>query len=453
MKQSALNLNSFRKGKGHVHFVGCGGAGTQPLMKLFHEKGFEVSGSDLLDNEAVRELKALGLPVAQGHRTENLPPADLPLLLIHSSAAGKENPELLEAQKRNALILRRGEALGLLADLFRKTVTVSGSHGKTSVSSMLAFALSELGAAPGCLIGGTVRNWPHNGEAGNGEFFVAEVDESDGTHACIRSHLGIVTNAEDDHAWTLGGVEVLMENFRNYAAQSERLLYVGSPTADRLFSTHPCATRIPPEDSCGESVSLTTTTMDLLFPQSVLRSWGRFQKQNALTALTALEMLGFPRPKAAEVLSRFPGVERRMTLRFDGKAFQVIEDYAHHPTELAASMEALRSTHPGQRLVMIFQPHRYARLERYFNDFARILQQADRVFITPVFAAWTAKGKFSSEDLAKATGENASALRGSWEDMARKVRAELHPGDLVAVIGAGDLKEILPFLCREEDLA
>ena len=125
MKQPGLNLNSFRKGKGHVHFVGCGGAGTQPLMKLFHEKGFEVSGSDLLDNDAVRELKALGLTVAQGHRAENLPPADLPLLLIHSSAAGKENPELWEAQRRNALILRRGEALGLLADLFRKTVTVS----------------------------------------------------------------------------------------------------------------------------------------------------------------------------------------------------------------------------------------------------------------------------------------------------------------------------------------
>ncbi len=452
MKQPGLNLNSFRKGKGHVHFVGCGGAGTQPLMKLFHEKGFEVSGSDLLDNDAVRELKALGLTVAQGHRAENLPPADLPLLLIHSSAAGKENPELWEAQRRNALILRRGEALGLLADLFRKTVTVSGSHGKTSVSSMLAFALSELGASPGCLIGGTVRNWPHNGEAGNGEFFVAEVDESDGTHACIRSYLGIVTNVEDDHAWTLGGVEVLMENFRNYAVHAERLLYVGSPTADRLFSTHPCATRIPPEDSGGESVPL-MTTMDLLFPRSVLRAWGRFQKQNALTALAALEMLGFPRREAAEVLSRFPGVERRMSLRFDGKAFRVIEDYAHHPTELAASMEALRSTHPGRRLVLIFQPHRYARLERYFDDFARLLKQADRVFITPVFAAWTAKGKVSSEDLAQACGAGASFLQGSWEDMARKVRAELHPGDLVAVIGAGDLKEILPFLCREEDPA
>lgn len=438
-----LDLNQYRGTNGSVHFIGCGGVGTQPLMHIFHTMGFRVSGSDLLENQGIRELRSLGLTVHIGHHPDHLPPDDgSRLLVIHTSAAASDNPELVEAKRRGAICIRRGEALGLMTSVFQRVISVSGSHGKTSITAMLAAALRELHAEPGYLVGGMVQTWDHNGEAGSGDLFVTEVDESDGTHAVMKSTIGVVPNVEDDHAWSVGGVDALMNNFRHYAENATHLIYVSSPVTDALFAEHPSRTALSPDPAASSHA------LDAFDPQVIAR-WGRYQKINALTALAVLEHLGFEHNAAARALSRFPGVERRMSLRFDSPERRVIEDYAHHPTELSASIEALRETNKGRRLVIIFQPHRYARLERYFDAFAKELSKGDRVFITPVFAAWTSGGKKNAADLEKAIGDRASCLSGSWAEMAATVEQGLQPGDLVAVIGAGDLKEILPFLCRK----
>ncbi len=428
MQKSNLDLNRFRGG--NVHFVGCAGVGTFPLAQILKENGFSVSGSDLLP------LPEAGFPVFTGHDAAQLPEESLPLLLIHSSAAGADNPEILAAKEReNALVIRRGTALAALTSLYRRVVSVSGSHGKTSVSGMLAYLFSAV-CEPGFLVGGYLTGWgKKNGSAGQGnDLFFTEVDESDGTHAEMASWLGIVTNVEDDHSWSVGGTEQLYRNFRTYAMKAERLLYVGSETADRLFADHPSARRIDPENP-GEYLAD--------FDPEALKMWGPYQRLNAVTVLLAAEEIGLERKRAAAILSRFPGVERRMSVRVKNL---LIEDYAHHPTELRASLAALREVYPGRRLTVVFQPHRYARLERYFTEFAEVLRSADQVFITPVFAAWTASGKYDSSQLAEAVGSHAEAVSGNWESIAEKVFASYRTGDLIAVIGAGDLKDVIPYL-------
>ena len=417
-------LSDFRS----VHIIGCCGAGCAPLARIFLEKGFRVSGSDLLDNAAAATLRRHGANIAPaGHRIENLSAEGDGLLVVRTSAAGPENPEVAEALRRGLPVLRRGEALAVVADSYRRPVAVSGSHGKTSVSAMLAWLLRELGANPGCMIGGAVTGWESAGAAGDGDLFITEADESDGTHALLHPHLGIVTNVEDDHAWSLGGFEALEHNFKAFAEQSETLLYCAAEETDRLFKGHPHAVRLELAD----------------MPDDFLRGFGHFQRLDGMIAVKAAALLGFDENEAEKKLRGFPGVERRLSVRFNG-VVTVIEDYAHHPTELRESIRSLRELYPGRRLVVIFQPHRYARLERYFDEFTVELKKADRVFVTPVFAAWTGSGKRSAEDLATAVG--GVALTGSWDDMGARAGLELRKGDVAAIIGAGDLPNILPSL-------
>jgi len=428
---ASFHLADFLPPEGAVHLIGCGGAGCAPLARILHQKGFLVSGSDLEENRETERLRSLGITVSVGpHRKENLPDARR-LLVIHTSAAERDkNPELLAAAERGASILKRGEALAAVASLYPRTVSISGSHGKTSVTAMIAWTLRRLGANPGFLVGGKVNTWDSSGEAGGGEFFVTEGDESDGTHALLRSELAVVTNIEDDHVWSLGGIEILEENFRIFARRAERLLYWAGPIADRLYADRTDAVRL--------------TKFEPVFPPALESSSGEFQLCNLYTALLAVESLGFSRDKILPALSTFPGVGRRMTVHLDTPKLKVMEDYAHHPTELRVSLAALRKTNPNRRMVVVFQPHRFARLERYFSEFASELRRADLVFVAPVFAAWCSSGRYSAADLAAESG--GFALEGTWEQMAQTVRAHLKQGDLLCVIGAGDIRKILPFL-------
>lgn len=418
-----MNLDDFSA----IHVIGIRGAGCAPLARLLKRKGFAVSGSDLIDDAIAESLRKDGIPVAKGHDAANLP-ASRGLLVVRTSAAGGDNPEVAEAARRGVPCVRRGEALAMLARTCATPVCVSGSHGKTSISASLAFLLDRLGRNPGVLIGGRVPGWNRNGSPGDGGLFVAEADESDGTHALLSCALGIVPNVDDDHAWSVGGRTCLERNFQTFASNSKKLLYVASETTDRLFGNHPCAVRMTPD-----------------VPSGFLPGRGDFQRLDAWIALRAAELLGVSRAEAEAALAEFPGVDRRLSLRYDGAA-TVMEDYAHHPVELRESLRSLRTLHPGKRLIVVFQPHRYARLERYFNDFAEILTQADALFVLPVFAAWTSSGTRSAKDLAARAG--GVALDGTWDAMADAVAAVLKKGDLVAVIGAGDSANLPPLLIR-----
>lgn len=434
-------LAQFQTPDAAVHFIGCGGAGTAPLLRIFHELRFRVSGSDLIDNRETEALRDMGIPVFTGaHDAAHLPEAER-LLVVHTSAAESSNPELQEAVRRNAVILRRGEALAEAAKLFPQVIAVSGSHGKTSVTAMLSFALRELGEDPGFLIGGTLPCFPASGTAGAGSIFITEADESDGTHTLIHSTIGIVTNMEDDHVWSLGGFHILQQNFRTFADQAETLVYCADVNTDALYRER------------QDGVIRIAEWDKNVFSEKEFSTRGDFHLKNEYTVLLALERMGYPRQKILAALEKFPGVDRRMTVHYDTPALRIMEDYAHHPTELRESIKAFRKTNPGRRLVIAFQPHRYARLERYFHEFAQELKAADRCYILPVFAAWTGKGRYTSDDLAEAAG--AISLHGTFEEMAGTICADLRNNDLLCIIGAGDGKELIPHclsLTKNKDL-
>ena len=251
-------------------------------------------------------------------------------------------------------------------------------------------------------------------------------DESDGTHTAIHSTLAVVTNVEDDHVWNFASPECLIQNFRQFAGQGKKLLSPALP----MFADHPAHTVI------REPLEIENDPR--------FRSFAHYAKMDLEIAVEAVTELGLlTREAALDAGASFPGVGRRMELHGRNDAFVLYEDYAHHPTELAESLRSFRKLFPGKKLKVVFQPHRYARLERYFKEFAQVLQQADQIFITPVFAAWTATGKVDSRQLAQAVGTQAVLLSGSWPEMAKQVRAKTQKGDLIAVIGAGDVREII----------
>ena len=413
--------------------IGCGGAGMVGLALIMHEKGFKVSGSDLKESANTGLLKEKGVQVFTGHSPANIPKNDKSeIFIVRSSAVSDSNPEFAEAVSRGCRHLRRGEFLAELAKTYKFTVAVAGCHGKTSVTGIITHILKECGENPGYMIGGKVTGWKYSGDAGDGNVFVTESDESDGTQIHLKSNVAVVNNVEDDHSWNVGGEEVLYGNFAKFAGNSKKLIYAPGPLADRIFAFH--------ENKMGialESVSAKLADM---------KDWGGFQRINAAIAVEAATDIGIDRLEAEKHARTFPGIERRMSVRFRKDDFVLIEDYAHHPTEVSASISALRERFPGHHLRVVFQPHRYARLEKYISQLACELRKADEVLIVPVFAAWTEKGKVSSEDLVAKTGGNAKFADSDWKSLAGKLSSSIREKEVLAILGAGDIDEIFKYL-------
>ena len=402
-----------------------------PLAHLALQRGARVSGSDERPNAKTAELEAEGAGIFAGHAAEHLP--DDTETVIYSSAVPPENPERRRAAERKIPQLRRGEYLAEFLRGIPRVAAVSGSHGKSTITAMLCRILSRCGKDPGWMIGAEPAEGTAS-EAGGGDFFVTEADESDGTHALLLPWLGIIPNIDDDHAWSLGGADILHRNFRTFAARSRHLLYCAGETTDRLLAGHPRATRLE-------------------LPAGGFRFAGfaGFQATDALIAREAAVLCGIPRAEATAALRGFKGVARRMTLHHQDESLTVIEDYAHHPAEVKASLELLRERFPGRELRVLFQPHRYARLERYFTDFSRILRNADRLVIAPTFAAWCETGKTDHRDLAAAI-PGATAAGDDWRRTAELLLSPSPGGApaVIAVIGAGDLDQIFAFLPGNE---
>jgi len=436
-----MDLNFYKDG--NIHFTGCAGAGMAPLMYIMHRKGFNVSGSDLEKNANTENLAACGLKVFKGQSRDNLPLNSKKLLLVYSSAVKEDNPELAYARSQDWTCLRRGEMLSEIAATYKRPVAISGSHGKTSVTAMLAHILRESGAAPGYMVGGKVKGWKFSSDPGNGDIFVTEVDESDGTHASTKTHIAVVTNVEDDHCWSVGGTEALYNNFAQFARQGHKLIYVQSEIPDRLFKTHPDKTALSKEEIDDKKFFKHLSAEEL-------SGLGGFQRWNAAVAVSAAAELGIEREKAEKAVLSFPGVERRMTVRYTGENLVIMEDYAHHPTEVRASISALRERFPEYHLKLVFQPHRYARLQRYFEGFAEELSKADSSVIVPVFAAWVEKGEnmLTSKDLAAKIGVESEFIDGSWEETAGKIISSINEKTLLAVLAAGDADALFPFLIK-----
>ena len=409
-----------------IHFIGIGGAGMAPQAAICLQSGYTVSGSDRENSEKLSNLAKAGARVFVGHREENLP-GDTDIV-VYSSAVPPENPERKRAERLQIPQLRRGEFLARIAAGYSVPVAVSGTHGKSSITAMLVHILKKAGMLPGYMIGAELTDGLPPSNAGkSNRIFVTEADESDATHTLLHPAIGIVPNVESDHAWSVGGEAALYENFRTFARNSKTLIYMASPRTDALFACHPNAVRVENE---GEN--------------DRFGRWFGFQAWNARLAVEAAIELGLSRKKAMNLLDDFKGVSRRLTVRKESDGQTVIEDYAHHPTEVKNAINWLKNAYGEKILHVVFQPHRYARLQMYIDELAEALRPADKVYVAPVFAAWSENGPVDSSHLAQKIGNHAVAVSADFPALAQKVKQE--KPDVIAVIGAGDINALLQHL-------
>ena len=447
---------------GSVHFVGIGGAGMSGIARILLARGVPVSGSDAKDSSGLAALRALGARVHVGHdagHLAHLGPGDT---VVVSSAVRESNPELAAARAAGLRVLHRSQALAAVM-LGRRGVAVAGTHGKTTTTAMVTVALQHCGADPSFAIGGELTEGGANAHDGSGDVFVAEADESDGSFLLYHPQVAIVTNVEPDHLDHYGTPEAVAAAFdafcdsvqpggvivacaddpgaaRMAAAARERrgaevtvLTYGTAPDADRVVEIDPNGTM----HISGDQV---TAWWRLQVP-------GRHNVLNAAAAWTAATSLGFGGGAVAEGLAGFSGTRRRFESRGFVAGVAVVDDYAHHPTEVAAVLRAAREVVGGGRVVAVFQPHLYSRTRIFAAEFGAALGLADEVVVMDVYAAREDPEPGVSGALvadAVPLPRERVAYVPSWSAVAAAVAGRARRGDLVLTIGAGDVTMLAP---------
>lgn len=444
----------FKKIK-RIHFVGIGGSGMSGIAEVLVSLGYQVSGSDLKETPVTQRLKKLGASIFIGHAASNVADSQV---VVTSTAVASQNPEVLEARSRGIPVIPRIEMLAELARL-KYTVAVAGTHGKTTTTSMVASVFQAGGLDPTVVVGGRLKHIDSGAQMGKGEFMVAEADESDGSFLKLSPALAIITNIDNDHLDYYGTFERICEAFVEYAsrvpfygcviaclddphvrAQIGRMTrrvvtYGADPAAEfRAINVH---------------VNTEETQFDVVHREQNLgtvhlRVPGRHNVLNALAAVAAAVELNIPFEKIAEGLANFDGVGRRLELKGEKAGLTVIDDYGHHPTEIRATLSALRERYPSRRLVVLFQPHRYSRTQQLWADFANCFRNADKVFILDIYPAGEKPIEgVSSELILHEMRKTHPAAQGLPSPVRiESLRALLERGDIVVTLGAGDVWKI-----------
>ncbi len=414
--------------------------------------GYKVSGSDLKESPVTQRLQKLGARIFTGHAAENISGAQV---VVTSTAVATQNPEVLTARSLGIPVIPRIEMLAELARL-KYTIAVAGTHGKTTTTSMVASVLQSGGLDPTVVVGGRLKHVDSGAVLGKGEFLVAEADESDGSFLKLSPALAIITNIDNDHLDYYGTFEKICEAFVDYSARvpfygcvivclddphiraqlgrmTRRIVTYGIDAQAR------CRAKNIHVDGGGtwfeavwDETSLGTVR---------LRVPGRHNVLNSLAAIAVGQELGIPFGKVIEGLGVFEGVGRRLELKGERAGITVIDDYGHHPTEIRATLSALRERYPSRRLVVLFQPHRFSRTQSLWGDFANSFRQADQVYVLDIYAAGEKPIDGVTADLItsemRKTHPSASylALPREFENF----RRSLQPGDVVITLGAGDV--------------
>jgi UDP-N-acetylmuramate--alanine ligase len=443
---------------GPVHFVGIGGIGMSGIAEVMLNLGYQVQGSDIKANPNVERLREQGAKVAIGHAGENVEGAGA---IVVSSAIRPENPELIAARANKIPVVRRAE---MLAELMRLkfAVAVGGTHGKTTTTSLVSVLMDAAGVDPTVINGGIISAYGSNAKVGLGDWMAVEADESDGSFLKLRGTVAIVTNIDPEHMEHYGDFDTLREAFFQFV---ENLPFYGFAV---LCTDHPevqsLASRVedrrvitygfnPQADARIENLRMDPTggTFDVCFRlrgqdeviwrDIFLPMMGEHNILNAVAALATARELGLTVEGAKEALGNFGGVKRRFTKTGSWNGAAIIDDYGHHPVEIAAVLKAARQASTG-KVIAVMQPHRYSRLADLFEDFSTCFNDADGVMITPVFAAGEEPLDGVSQDslveslIAHGHREASSVTR---ETVAAEVAKRTEPGDVVVCLGAGDI--------------
>jgi UDP-N-acetylmuramate--alanine ligase len=444
---------------GTIHFVGIGGIGMSGIAEILHNLGYQVQGSDVADSYNVARLRKAGIKVEIGHRAENLGAAQV---VVISSAVKRDNPEVVAARAKLLPVVRRAEMLGELMRL-KWSIAVAGTHGKTTTTSMVGAMLDAASLDPTVINGGIINAYGTNARLGGGEWMVVEADESDGTFVKLPATIAIVTNIDPEHLDHYGTFEAVQQGFETFVGNipfygfaalcidhpvvqslipklDRRIVTYGlSPQAD-IRATN---VKIGREGArydvviTGRQTERARTIEGLRLPM-----FGQHNVQNSLAAIAIAEEMGLGDDVIRAGLAGFKGVKRRFTKTGEWNGVTVIDDYGHHPVEIAAVLRAARGATDGQ-VIAVVQPHRYTRLQSLFDDFCTCFNDADAVIVAEVYAAGEAPIEGIDRDalvqgLLERGHRHAVALKDPKE-LARLVRGMAKPGDFVVCLGAGSI--------------
>jgi len=439
--------------KERYHFIGIGGAGMSALARVLVARGELVQGSDMADSRLRAALdRELGIAIPVGHRPENVGDATL---VVASAAIKDTNPEIAYARQRGIPVITRAEMLGRVMDLYGERIAVSGTHGKTTTSAMLAVMLLEAGLDPTALIGGDVAGWDGNARLGAGEVFVAEACEAYGSFLDLHPTISIVTNVEADHLDYYKTFDAIVDAFRTFLAQTTRLAVLSSDdprTPDiRGAVSGKVVTVGMADDANVQGRIIGNGAFEVacdgrLIGNAQLSVPGIHNVRNALAVIAVGLELGIEFESIAAGLIKFQGTGRRFEKVGETPAgVLVIDDYAHHPTEIRATLAAARATYPTRRIVAVFQPHLPSRTLDLMNAFAQSFGDADLVVLTDIYLAREQPmpgldGSVLASRVADELGSAKVVYVADKSDLPARLAALVTPGDLLLTLGAGDIR-------------
>ncbi len=453
-------------GLSHVHFVGIGGAGMSGIAEvLLGYEGLTVSGCDQSRSEAVQRLEGLGVAIAIGHDPDHLDEVDL---VVKSSAIGDDNPEIEAARARGITVVRRAEMLGELMRL-KYGIAVAGTHGKTTTTSLIGTLMTEVGLDPTVIVGGRMRVSGTGARVGKSDFLVAEADEFDRSFLRLMPIIAVVTNIDVDHLDTYADLDAICEAFVDFAGRvpffGRIILCLDDPNIQRvlplLVRDHRVVTYgLSPQadlvatgleanpDGCRFTV---VERQGGALGEVMLPMLGTHNVQNALAAVAVGRALDLDMPRIADALHGFRGVHRRFERRGEWHGATVIDDYAHHPTEVAATLAAARQAFPSGRIHAIFQPHLYSRTQDLAEAFGRALMAADVAVVTGIYASREEPiPGVSGEDVvraAQASGHRHVRYCPDWQDAPTLL--DVDADDVVLTLGAGNIVRLAEQMCRQ----
>ena len=448
-----------------LHFVGIGGIGMCGLAELLKSVGLEVTGSDLSLGETTERLMSLGISVHQGHRAENMSGADV---VVYSSAVNETNPEVAAARSAGIPVIKRAE---MLAEVMRvkRGIAIAGTHGKTTTTSMTGAILMAAGLDPTIIVGGRMRE-VGTARLGHGEYLVAEADEFDRSFLALSPMLAVVNNIDLEHLDTYRDLADIQETFARFARSvpffGAAILGLDDPNVQEI---RPLVSRrvvtfglTPQADVTVRDLVLertgsrfvVTAGRDFMGPMA-LRVSGLHNVKNALGALAVARELSIPFGIAARALEAFAGVIRRFEKKGEKGGVVVIDDYAHHPTEVTATLAAARQSYPDRRLVALFQPHLYSRTKDFATAFGAAFLNADVLLVTPVYGSREAPREGVTgalvADAAMARGHRAARYLPDRAEILPALDTELKDGDLLITMGAGDVNRFGEDFLRKEE--
>jgi UDP-N-acetylmuramate--alanine ligase len=443
----------------HIHFVGIGGSGMSGIAEVLLNLGYAVSGSDAVESATTRRLAQLGAQVALGHAAGHIAGADA---IVVSTAVKPDNPEVIAARAQRIPVVPRAVMLAELMRL-KQGIAIAGTHGKTTTTSLVASVLAAGGLDPTFVIGGRLNSAGANARLGSGDYIVVEADESDASFLNLMPVMAVVTNIDNDHMETYGhDFARLKQAFVEFVSHlpfygtavlciddahvREILPFVSKPVLTYGFAPD---AQLRAVDAVADGTAMRFKVLrEGAAPLDVkLNLPGRHNVQNALAAIAVATELDLPDAAICEALANFTGVGRRFArhgdVALDGGAFTLIDDYGHHPVEMAATLAAARGAFPGRRIVLAFQPHRYTRTRDCFEDFVRVLSTVDALLLADVYPAGEAPiVAADGRSLARAirvAGKVEPVFVESIDDMPAAIRAAVQPGDVVITMGAGSI--------------